>query len=131
SHGSRQIFPPRDVAIQRVQRDRRHRQPHRRKIRPRSSPEQTHRRESHGHPQERHFVRRPFRVHFYLPDAKERPPLATASARPIHKPASLAKSVLCNGSFPSNLPPRQLNPSSVTVLFPCFFFLPAASNYLS
>jgi hypothetical protein len=30
-----------------------------------------------------------------------------------------------------NFYPRQLNLSSVTVLFPCFFFLLAASKYLS
>jgi len=62
---------PRQVPIERIQPDRRHGQPHRRQVRPCSSPEQTHCRKTHRHPQKGHFVRRPLQTH--LPRASRGP----------------------------------------------------------
>src|SRR5271168_233314 len=50
-HGRSHLPLPCHVPIQRIQRNRCDRQPHRRQVRPSSPPKQTHRRKSHPHPQ--------------------------------------------------------------------------------
>src|SRR5882762_5020184 len=112
SHRRSHFSPPRDVPVQCIQRDCRHRQRHAQQVHPRPMPKRAHRQKSHHHSHQRHFVRRPNHAHLPAPNFAT---LSTAKVSPFSRPATSSFSTACNPPVTHPGTARQPNPPCVPV----------------